>query len=55
MSDLRELTDAELDIVGGGLKNPRPQPIGIKLIEEIIIDILKFLEPNSGRQQQARY
>jgi hypothetical protein len=52
MSDLRELT---LNIVGGGLKNPRPRPIGIKLIEEIIIDILKFLEPNSGRQQQARY
>ena len=48
MSDLRELTDAELDIVGGGAKAPSPQPscVGeIKLVEEIIVDILRLLEP----------
>jgi hypothetical protein len=54
MSDLRELTNAELDIVGGGrLITPRPQPEpgqgsggGLKLVEEIIVDILEILEPN---------
>ena len=39
MSDLRELTDAELAIVGGGtLKAPSPQPNGIKLVEELVVD-----------------
>jgi hypothetical protein len=49
MSELRELTDAELDIVGGRLtKIGRPEPVGggaIKLVEEIIFDILRILEP----------
>jgi hypothetical protein len=52
MTKLRELTDAELDIVGGGtlMRNPNPQPIGIKLVEEILVDILKILEGNQGKQ-----
>jgi hypothetical protein len=46
MSDLREPTDAELDIVGGGaMRAPGPQPIVIKLVEELIVDILRILEP----------
>jgi hypothetical protein len=56
MSDLRELTDAELDIVGGGLTKPtRPEPSQgcggeIKLVEEIIVDILKLLGGNNRPQ-----
>jgi hypothetical protein len=45
MSDLRELTDAELSIVGGGAarsSEPKP-PIVTKLIEQIIIDIKTIL------------
>lgn len=55
MSGLRELTNAELDIVGGGIAYARPNPTqscgsGIKLVEEIIVDILKVLESdNRGR------
>jgi hypothetical protein len=49
MSGLRVLTDTELDIVGGGgltiVGRPAPQPTGIKLVEEIIVDILRILEP----------
>jgi hypothetical protein len=55
MSDLRVLTDAELDIVGGGIMTiARPKPTQgcgggeIRLVEEIIVDILKLLEPNTG-------
>jgi hypothetical protein len=53
MSDMRELTDAELDIVGGGLINPRtaptrsPEPIIVKLVEELVVDILRVLESNN--------
>lgn len=54
MAELRELTDAELDIVGGGSGYARPKPSQgcgggeIRLVEEIIVDILKLLEPNTG-------
>jgi hypothetical protein len=62
MSDLRELTDAELDIVGGGsalMRAPSPQPSRgcggeIKLVEELIVDILRLLEPKQpARLKQA--
>jgi hypothetical protein len=57
MSDLRELTDAESDIVGGGtLKAPSPQLIGIKLVEELVVDILRLLEHQKpGRVMAAHY
>lgn len=58
MNDLRELTDAELDIVGGGIltRAPSPQPIGIKLVEERIVDILRLLEPQKpGKVMAAHY
>jgi hypothetical protein len=51
MSDLRGLTDAELDIVGGGAMAPRPapirspEPILVKLVEELVVDIFRILEP----------
>ena len=55
MSELRELTDAELDIVGGGVTRPMRPPVpggpslggggAIGLVEEVIVDILKILEP----------
>jgi hypothetical protein len=51
MSELRELTNAELDIVGGGLMAPRPapirspEPIIVRLVEELVVDILRILEP----------
>jgi hypothetical protein len=51
MTELRVLTDAELDIVSGGAKAMRPEPTQgcgggeIKLVAEIIVDILKLLEP----------
>jgi hypothetical protein len=59
MSDLRVLTDAELDIVGGGLTAPRPapirspEPIIVKLVEEIVVDILRILEPKQPAQKLA--
>jgi hypothetical protein len=51
MSDLRELTDAEFDLVNGGVMNPRPapirspEPIIVRLVEELVVDILRVLEP----------
>jgi hypothetical protein len=49
MSDLRELAAAELDIVGGGTMQifaREPRPTGtIKVVEEIIVDIVRLLEP----------
>ena len=50
MSDMRALTDAELDIVGGaygdlGLTLSSRPTTGIKVVEEIIVDILRILEP----------
>jgi hypothetical protein len=59
MSELRELTDAELDIVGGGITSithkPTEPPI-VKLVEEIIVDILKILEPKQPvRAHLAQY
>jgi hypothetical protein len=60
MSALRELTDTDLDIVGGGapaVYRPAPsQGCGggeIKLVEEIIVDILKLFEPNNRQQVHA--
>ena len=58
MTELRELTDAELDIVGGGTSNQcggggstmNPgSGGGIKLVEEIIVDILKIFEPQKQK------
>ena len=48
MTELRELTDAELDLVSGGAMAPirSPEPIIVKLVEEIVVDILRILEPN---------
>jgi hypothetical protein len=60
MSDLRELTDAELDIVGGGITMNRgcsgtatfgAQPCAIKLVEEVIVDTLRLLEPRQQFQK----
>jgi hypothetical protein len=68
MSELRELTNAELDMVCGGtlrmsngcgtatanlvgVRQPTPCGGGIKLVEEIIVDIVKLLEGNTGRQK----
>jgi hypothetical protein len=46
MSDIRALTDAELDIVGGASGDLGLTPTtGIKVVEEIIVDILRILEP----------
>ena len=45
------ITDAELDLVSGGLMAPRPapirspEPIIVKLVEVIVVDILRILEP----------
>lgn len=48
MTELRELTDAELDTVGGGITNKNQGcGGGIKLVEEILSDILKVFESNS--------
>ena len=59
MSDLCVLTDAELDLVSGGLTSiarPRnPEPIVIKVVEEILVDILRILEPQQPiRLQNTR-
>jgi hypothetical protein len=59
MSDLRVLTDAELDLVSGGLAAPRPQPVRspepviVKLVEEIVVDILRILEPQTAMRKVA--
>jgi len=46
MDDLRVLTDAELDIVGGGqFAGAEPKPTGVNLVVELIVDILRLLEP----------
>jgi hypothetical protein len=52
MSDLRELTNAELDIVGGGMMaRPEPKPpIVTKLEEQIIIDVKTILAEIRERQ-----
>jgi hypothetical protein len=55
---MRELTNAELDFVGGGalsiIRKPTEPPI-VKLVEEIIVDVLKLLEGNQpGRPMQAQ-
>jgi hypothetical protein len=46
---MRELTDAELDIVGGGtmqIFKGEPKPTGvIGLVEAVIVDIVRLLEP----------
>jgi hypothetical protein len=55
---MRELTNAELDIVSGGTVAPiyRPAPSQscgggeVKLVEEIVADILKILEGNCATQ-----
>jgi hypothetical protein len=57
MTELRELTDAELDIVGGGIINAKPptrspEPIIVKLVEELVVDILRVLEPKKPVMQQ---
>ena len=66
MSDLRELTDAELDIVGGGLTSVRgcstatatfamkrePTSCGENLVTGLIVDILRFLEPQKATAKQ---
>jgi hypothetical protein len=61
MSDLRVLTDAELDLVGGGgLTIVRPTPIRspepaiVKLVEEIVVDILRILEPKQPTRAMAQ-
>jgi hypothetical protein len=66
MSELRVLTDAELDIVCGGslsmshgcgttasfaTTRPMSGGCGENLVKEIIVDILKILEGNTGRQK----
>jgi hypothetical protein len=62
MSDLRVLTDAELDLVSGGalsiVARPAPRqpeaPI-VRRVEEIIVDILRILEPKQPvRAMQAQ-
>jgi hypothetical protein len=45
MSNLRELTNAELDLVGGGAMIARPEPISrVNPIIVILEDILRILE-----------
>jgi hypothetical protein len=58
MSDLRVLTDAELDIVGGGAVPRLIQGGGgvIQLVEEVIVDILQLFEPSRPKPLvTARY
>jgi hypothetical protein len=60
MNELRELTDAELDIVSGGVAKimrpepgpQSPEPIVVKLVAELIVDILKILEPKQPAQMK---
>jgi hypothetical protein len=62
MSNLRELTNAELDLVSGGaiMKNPEPaRPIGLcgnpvlTLIEDIIRVVERLEGNNPGRMKVA--
>jgi hypothetical protein len=51
--NMRELIDAELDVVGGGTmqifaREPKPTG-GIKLAERIIVGILRLLEPKQSK------
>jgi hypothetical protein len=59
MSDLRELTNAELDRVSAGSRIApsgawlSPEPTGgVKLVEEITVDTLRLLEPNNRKAPQ---
>jgi hypothetical protein len=59
MSELRELTNAESDIVSGGgfiiVAKPAPrQTAVIELVEELIVDILKLLEPQQPTRVMAQ-
>jgi hypothetical protein len=51
MNDLRVLTDAELDVVSGGAvpivtrKPTRSCGGELKLVEEILVDLFRLLEP----------
>ena len=56
---MRELTNAELDIVSGGgfiiVAKPAPKQTGvIGLVEEVIVDILKLLEPQQPTRVMAQ-
>jgi hypothetical protein len=56
MSDLRVLTDAELDLVGGGFMTARPAPIRSPepvVIRELVVDILRILEPKQPTRAMA--
>jgi hypothetical protein len=59
MTELRELSDAELDLVSGGLTAPRPapirspEPVVIRLVEELVVDILRILEPKQPTRAMA--
>jgi hypothetical protein len=58
MSDLRVLTDAELDIVGGGAVPRLIQGGGgvIQVVEEVIVVILQLFEPSRPKPLvTARY
>jgi len=53
-STVQELTTAELDIVAGGLApRPAPRPTGGNLLEEVIADILRIVEPKQPAQRKA--
>jgi hypothetical protein len=58
MSDLPVLTDAELEMVGGGtgsmVARPRqPEAPIVKLVEELVVDILRILEPKQPARMVA--
>ena len=57
MSELRELTDAELDIVGGGAIQRKPEPGpglgGGNLIVVVLEDILRIVEGCGGNNRTA--
>jgi hypothetical protein len=62
MNELRILTDAELDHVGGGQFTGRPapirspEPIIVKVVEELVVDILRILEPQQPtRPMQQKF
>ena len=46
-----------MDLVSGGITRPtapKPmEPIIVKLVEEIVVDILKILEPQTGMRKVA--
>jgi hypothetical protein len=68
MNELRELTDAELDFVGGGygmvggcgttataatLSRPTSEPLGLRLAEDIVCVIFSVLQPNTDLKRVA--